>query len=231
MQFILSQNITVVIKLSGLLLLVMLCGGDWIVVVKAQSRDIVSTDAAQEDEPAIIGRGDGAAAARQLTNRDPLVRQRAAEELARLAAVDQRRLVEGYRLQEKNARVKLALDWALYRIGKRETLFEIVRALDSAERRNQAYAYLTELEGPAPLYMFLAQAKPRTQVKLLEVLARSGDAETLDQINPYTASPDSKIAEAAEFAVREITRRLAAAPAGGPTRPRQVGSRQDETSP
>lgn len=232
MRFIISKNMTVVIKLSGLLLLLLVtpCGGNWAVVAKAQSRDIVQTDAAQEDK-AVMARGDATAAARQLTNRDPLRRQRAAEELARLATVKERKLVEGYRLQEKNERVKLALDWALYRMGKKEALFAIVRALDSTERRNQAYTYLSELEGPAPLYMFLEQAKPQTQVKLLEVLARSGDAETLDRIDLYTASPDPKIAEAAQFAIREITRRQASAPTDESMRPRQAGSRPDETTP
>lgn len=217
-------------KIYTLLLAALLCIGGTVAVVNTQSQTVTQTETSQEDE-AVIARGDAAAAARQLTNRDPLLRQRAAEELARLAAVRERKLVEGYRLQEKNARVKLALDWALYRMGKKETLFAIVRALESWERRNQAYAYLTELEGPAPLYMFLEQAKPQTQIKLLEVLARSGDAETLDRINPYNASSDPKVAEAAQFAVREITRRLAAAPTDGPLRPRQVGSRPDETSP
>src|ERR1051325_8233540 len=47
--------------------------------------------------------------ARNLASRDPLERQRAAEELARTGATEQQRLVEGYRLQEKDARVRLAL--------------------------------------------------------------------------------------------------------------------------
>ncbi|HYY43199.1 MAG TPA: hypothetical protein VE775_10745 [Pyrinomonadaceae bacterium] len=50
------------------------------------------------------------AATRRLASNDPLARQQAAEELAQLAAAGERRLVEGYRLQEKNTRVRLALD-------------------------------------------------------------------------------------------------------------------------
>jgi hypothetical protein len=69
---------------------------------------------------------------RRLINRDAVERQRAAEELARLADPEPRNLVEGYRLQEKNARVRLALDWALYRMGKTEALFGVVQSLDSS---------------------------------------------------------------------------------------------------
>jgi HEAT repeat protein len=148
-----------------------------------------------------------AEAQKQLASRDPLVRQRAAEELARVASPDNRKLLEGYRLQEKNARVRLALDWALYRIGKAGELFTIVRALNS-QRAEQSSAYLASLETPEPLYLFLERANGNTQVKLLEVLAKIGDSGTLDKIKPYLESFDPKIAGAAQLATREIEQRL-----------------------
>lgn len=164
-----------------------------------------------------------ALARKQLASRDPLIRQGAAEELAQLADPANRKLLEGYRLQEKNARVKLALDWALYRIGKTETLFVVVRALDS-QREDQARAYLSALDTPDPLYLFLERTNGNTQVKLLDVLAKIGDAVTLEKIKPYGESPDPRIAEAAQLAAREIEGRLGQEPANTATRPRQVGS-------
>ncbi|MDQ1556953.1 MAG: hypothetical protein QOD32_13 [Pyrinomonadaceae bacterium] len=168
-------------------------------------------------------RADVNALMRQLTDRDALIRQRAAEDLARLAPPAQRKLVEGYRLQEKNARVRLALDWALYRMGKTPALFAVVRDLDT-NRWNQSEAYLAELETPEPLYGLLPQVNGNTQIKLLESLARSGNAETLPVVEPYAASIDPKIADAARFATREITRRLnAPTQPDAKTRTRQVG--------
>ena len=152
-------------------------------------------------------RGNPEVAARQLTNADPLVRQRAAEELARLAPADKRKLVEGYRLQEKNERVRLAMDWALFRLGKSESLYPVVRALGTS-RYNQSQAYLAELDNPAPLHDFLPRTKGEALPRLLEVLARVGDAATLDKIKPYASSNDPRVADAARFAEREITRRL-----------------------
>jgi HEAT repeat protein len=176
-------------------------------------------DAANGVEP----RADVNALMRRLTDRDALTRQRAAEDLARLAAPAQRKLVEGYRLQEKNARVRLALDWALYRMGKTPALFAVVRDLDS-NRWNQAVAYLAELETPEPLYALLPQVNGNTQIKLLEALARTGNADTLTIVEPYAASIDPKIADAARFATREITLRLnAPAQPDAKTRTRQVG--------
>jgi HEAT repeat protein len=168
-------------------------------------------------------RADVNALMRQLTDRDPLTRQRAAEDLARLAPPAQRKLVEGYRLQEKNARVRLALDWALYRMGKTPALFTVVRDLDS-NRWNQSEAYLAQLETPEPLYSLLPQVNGNTQIKLLEALARNGNADTLTVVEPYAASVDPKIADAARFATREITRRLnAPQQPDAKTRTRQTG--------
>lgn len=152
-------------------------------------------------------RGNPEVAARQLTNADPLVRQRAAEELARLAPADKRKLVEGYRFQEKNERVRLALDWALFRLGKPEALYAVVRALGTS-RYNQSQAYLAELDSPAPLHDFLTRAKGEALPRLLEVLARVGDSATLEKIKPYESSTDPRVADAARFAEREIARRL-----------------------
>lgn len=186
--------------------------------VRAQSSD--------EDEGNV--QADSAAAQRQLASRDSLERQHAAEELARLASTGNRKLLEGYRLQEKNARVKLALDWALYRTGKTEALFAVVNALDSS-RAAQASSYLATLETPEPLYLFLERVNGNTQIKLLEVLAKIGDASTLERIKPHAASFDPKIAEAARLAMRDIEQRLGETPADTTTRPRQLG--KGENSP
>lgn len=183
---------------------------------------------AQSDEDEENVQASSAASQKQLASRDPLERQRAAEDLARLASTGNRKLLEGYRLQEKNARVKLALDWALYRIGKTEALFAIVNALDSS-RAVQASSYLTALETPEPLYLFLERVNGNTQVKLLEVLAKIGDASTLERIKSHSASFDPKVAEAARLATREIEQRLGQTPADQSTRPRRIG--EETTAP
>src|SRR5689334_24113908 len=102
----------------------------------------------------VDARSNPAEFAKQLSSPDANVRRRSAEALARLAATDQRKLVEGYQLEEKNKEVRLALDWALYRMGRSEALYRVVHDLDSG-RQDQAIGYLAELESPADLYPFL----------------------------------------------------------------------------
>ena len=180
--------------------------------------------------PALVRAQDSSTVARRLSSRAASERRAAAEELARLAAVEHRRLAEGYRAQEKDSQVKLALDWALYRMGKNETLFQLVDALDEKKQAEQAVAYLKQLEGPDPLYVFLGRVNGHTQARLLEVLAAVGDRATLEKIQPYTQSLDPLIADAAKFAEREITIRVEETPAVEPKRERKVGN-SDDTQP
>lgn len=191
-----------------------------VVGVKAQQAPIDGVDA----------RSDPKEFAQQLNSPDALVRQRSAEALARLAATDQRKLVEGYRFQEKNKDVRLALDWALYRMGRAEALYRIVDELDSG-RQEQAIGYLSELESPDVLYPFLKRTTnaPRISAGLLKALARTGDAQTLEMIKPFLESHQPYVAEAAEVAHDEIEKRLSEpARADVRARPRTVEKAPDK---
>ncbi len=191
-----------------LLVMAVMCGG-----VVAQTAPIDGIDA----------RADAAELAGKLSSPDALVRQRSAEALARLAAVSQLKMVEGYQLQEKNKEVRLALDWALYRMGKSETLYRIVHELDSG-RRQQAVGYLSEIDSPDLLYPFLRKSNnpPRVTAGLLKALAHTGDAQTLELIKSYRESTQPYVAEAAETACDQIEKRLGDATTPTPGRPRTV---------
>ena len=173
---------------------------------------LITTTIHAQTEPidGVDARSNPAEFAKHLGSTDPLLRQRSAEALARLAAADQRKLVEGYQLQEKNKEVRLALDWALYRMGRAEALYRIVDDLDSG-RQEQAVGYLTELESPDLLYPFLKRATnaPRINAGLLKALARLGDAQTLELVKPFRESHQPYVAEAAEVAHDAIEKRLA----------------------
>lgn len=178
---------------------------------------------AQSPLDGVDARSNPADFAKQLGSADALVRQRSAEALARLAATDQRKLVEGYQLQEKNKEVRLALDWALYRMGKTEQLYRIVDELDSG-RQEQAIGYLSELESPDLLYPALKRSTnaPRVNAGLLNALARIGDARTLELIGPFRESHQPFVAEAAEIAHDEIEKRLGEPAPTTRVRPRTV---------
>lgn len=167
---------------------------------------------------------DSSVIARELASTNPAIRQRAAEDLARLAAIDQRKLVEGYQLQEKDKRVRLALDWALYRMGRSETLFRIVENLNSS-RHDQAVGYLAQLESPKLLYPFLQQSNhARVTVGVLEALGQAGDTDSVALIQPFRDSVAPGVSAAAETAIEKIEERLSKIEPPTATRPRSVNT-------
>ncbi len=184
--------------------------------------------AQQQPIDGVDARSNSAEFAKQLGSTDPLLRQRSAEALAQLAATEQRKLVEGYQLQEKNKEVRLALDWALYRMGRSEALYRVVADLDSG-RQEQAIGYLSQLESPDVLYPFLNKEKnkPRVTAGLLKALARIGDEHTLEVVKPYRESQEPYVAEAAEIAHDEIEKRLAEPATPTRARPRTVSTKGD----
>ena len=171
----------------------------------------------------------------ELAAPNPVLRLRAAENLARITSIEDKRVVEGYRLQEKDKRVQLALDWALYRFGDDTKLFRIVSALDSTLYRSQATSYLSQLDTPEPLYMFLNTPKRNVRVGVLDALGNVGDAGTFPQLEPLTRASDKRIAIAANAAAKRITERLEEdamdAQDVSPTRPRQTGTRREKDEP
>src|SRR5215208_611461 len=189
---------------------------------------LTSTAQAQVPIDGVDARSDPAEFAKQLGSADAHVRQRSAEALARLAATDQRKLVEGYQLQEKNKEVCLALDWALYRMGRAEALYRVIDDLDSG-RQDQVIGYLSDLESPDLLYPFLKRSTnaPRISVGLLKALASIGDAQTLELIKPFRESHQLYVAEAAEIAHDEIEKRLGAPMPETRSRPRTVEKAPD----
>jgi HEAT repeat protein len=183
----------------------------------------VTSSYAQSPIEGVDARSNPAEFSKQLGSSDANVRRRSAESLAQLAATDQRKLVEGYQLQENNKEVRLALDWALYRMGRSESLFRIVDELDSG-RQEQAIGYLAQLESPDVLYPFLKRSSnaPRINAGLLKALARIGDAQTLELVKPLRESPQPFVAEAAEIAHDEIEKRLGEPAPAVRVRPRTV---------
>ncbi len=180
---------------------------------------------AQSRGEEIDARSDTSVFISRLGSKEPLDRRQAAEALAQLAAVDHKRLIEGYRLQEKDKSVRLALDWALYRIGKQDALFDIVQALDSS-RHDQAVGYLRQLDSPTLANGFLKREKmkPRIVVGLIEALTHIGDNESLQLIMALRESVAPGVAAAAELASEELEKRLAVVADPVKSRPRTVGN-------
>ncbi|MDA2933384.1 HEAT repeat domain-containing protein [Acidobacteria bacterium AH-259-D05] len=110
-------------------------------------------------------------------------------------------------LREESSSVKLALSFALFRLGREEHLIEIVDALD----KDQAFYYLLELDSSEveKLYPYLRTADHSARVRLLEIVGLRGNPSAVPIIREMAKSPNSELSSAANLALRRIEGRNA----------------------
>ncbi len=146
-----------------------------------------------------------------MADKDADRRQYAFEGLARIA--DSRHLDQTSRmiLTESNNDVKLAQHWALYKMGSRPNIQQVVRKLDTYWAE-QAREYLMEVDSPADLYPYLQSSNQKTRREVIAILGRIGDKETIRELEPIARSSGAETANAATVAIKRIEWRLSGRP-------------------
>ena len=116
---------------------------------------------------------------------------------------------------EKDAEVKLAIEFAITALGKLDYLSDLVNELSSKTHGDVAQSYLIELArtpGFLPkLYPYLQSPNAGVRKKLCTVLMFSGDQTSLEQLDRLSHDPNGDVAAQALRAKRAIRARLEAA--------------------
>jgi HEAT repeat protein len=112
-------------------------------------------------------------------------------------------------LREESGEAKLAMSFALYRLGREEHLIELVESLKS---RDQGYQYLLEMspDEVPKLYPYLeSERNTRVRRRLIDVIGLRGDRSALEVIQQIAKNPsnDSEIVGAANMAIRRLQSR------------------------
>lgn len=160
-------------------------------------------------------RGSAPLFTKALWNVDKNVRQAASEGLARVADPQSQDELEKVMTVEKDADVKLAIEFALAALGKQDDLNELVNEMDSKARGDVARSYLTELaRSPAflpKLYPYVQSPNVEVRKRLCDVLMYSGDQTSFEPLDRLSHDPSSDVAAQAVRAKRAIRARLDAA--------------------
>jgi HEAT repeat protein len=161
-------------------------------------------------------------------NKDADRRQYAFEGLARIADRKYSDQISRMLLSENNEDVRLAQYWALYKMGERAYLEQVVRKLDS-DGRKQAFDYLLEANNPADLYPYINSSSKAVRLGVIEILGRIGDMTTVRELRPVVEASGAKTADAATLAIKRIEWRMSGLPRADDdvlrrqTRSRRVG--------
>jgi HEAT repeat protein len=137
------------------------------------------------------------------------LRLHAYEGLARIGDASMVTDISRERLSEKDERIKTAQAYALYRMGRKEYLEEVVRALDSRRSNNEARQYLVELKpNELPeLYPMVKIDNVNVREGLAEVFGLIGDAQTVPALQQLSKDRRGQIAALANQALRRINAR------------------------
>ncbi len=136
------------------------------------------------------------------------VRRYAAEGLGRLGKPENAEAVGRAFLQEEDPAVRLAMDFALFRMGRRDHDVGFVRTLqqDDQDRTAQLASYVTEYATdilPA-LFQYMDRLDTGTRRRLLRLAAYAEDLAVLPLLEKYLDSPDESLATAAFETIKEI---------------------------
>jgi HEAT repeat protein len=143
---------------------------------------------------------------RHLMDREAKLRAAAALGLGRLKKPEHLSHLEQARQRERDAGVRLALNFALVSHGRMEYLNEIVSELESRARRGEAQPFLIELAREAPvrqaLYAHLYSRNTEVRKNLCIVLGASGDSSSIVQLDNLVRDRDPEVAVEASRAIR-----------------------------
>lgn len=146
-----------------------------------------------------------------MTDNDADRRQYAIEGLARIADPRYQDQLSRLVLTEKHNDVRLAEYWALYKMGGTTHIQYIVRNLET-DQEEQARAYLMEATSPADLFPYIRSSSKEVRQKVIEILGRIGDQETVKELEPIVRTSSASTADTATVAIKRIEWRISGRP-------------------
>ena len=142
-------------------------------------------------------------------NPDDMLRLHAVEGLARLGNRDMVSDLSSDWLHESNPRIKTAMAFGLFRMGRREFLDEVVNGLGSNKTDAEAHMLLLELKADElpELYAEVKNNNVNVREGLAEVLGLIGDERALPVLQTLSKDRRGQIASLANQATRNINAR------------------------
>ncbi len=140
---------------------------------------------------------------------DDVIRLHAFEGLARIGDASIVTDISRDRLQEKEPRIRTAQAYALYRMGRKEFLDEVVNALGNKKTSQEARQCLLELK-PAELPELYAEVKNddvSVREGLAEVIGILGDSQAIPVLQELGKDRRGQISALANQAIRKISAR------------------------
>jgi HEAT repeat protein len=141
---------------------------------------------------------------KNLTSPDSEFRIISAEGLGRIADPKNTEQIARQFLNEKDEEVKLAMDFALFKLKRKEHMMNLIKAINI--HYDNVSSYIIELgeEGFAEISRYLPGLEKSVKIKIIKILAASYNPSAIKYIEPYLNDPDIDIATASFEAVKKL---------------------------
>ena len=152
-----------------------------------------------------------------LRDKDDGLRAAAAEGFARLRRPEDAPMLEKAFNEERKMNPRLSLAFALAMTGKHElTTFSplqyLINTLNTKAYKAVARSFLLEatrdIGARKAVYQAIRQGTKDEKIQLAQILAASGDKDTVAELEPLTRDLDTEVAQAAMRALRSLKARL-----------------------
>jgi HEAT repeat protein len=146
---------------------------------------------------------------KEVKSGDETVRLRAMEGLARIGDASMVTDISRDRMNEKDPKMRTAQAYALYRMGRKEYLDEVVKALGNRKTSQEARQYLAETrpEEMPDLYLQVKNDDPGIRESLAEILGLIGDNRAIPVLQELSQDHRGQIAALSNQAIRRISAR------------------------
>jgi len=149
-----------------------------------------------------------------MTSSDADRRQYAVEGLGRMGDVRYGDQIAAMIRKEDHVDVRMAEYFASYKLGGTANLRYIVDKLDG-DQNEQARGYLLEVNSPADLFSYVHLSKTVIRQRVIEILGRIGDQDTIRELEPVLQSSSAETADITTLAIKRIEWRLSGRPRAG----------------
>jgi len=128
----------------------------------------------------------------------------AAEGLGRIADPSYTEDLARSFLLEKDEKVKLALDFALFKLGRKEHMINLIKARNLYPEIIKAYIIELGDDGFAELSRYLPNLENSEKVKFIKIMGASYNPAAIKYIEPYLNDQDIEIATTAFEAIKKL---------------------------
>jgi len=139
-----------------------------------------------------------------LKSQDPEFRVISAEAFGRMGDAGYTEEVGRIFLGEQNTSAKLAMDFALFKLGRKENMMNLIKALDLYPDEVKAYILECGADGFAEISRYMPNLSNSTKIKLIKIMGYSYNPAAIKYIEPYLNDADIDVATTSFEAVKRL---------------------------